>query len=227
MESIKLNDYIGFVDLFAERRYFNSMLKFAEVETNGTKTMDENTIEGYAAVFNSDSQDFGGWIERIAPGAFTDVMDSEDTLCLMNHDMNMVLGRNKVNVKLVQDEMGLKYQCKMPDTMCANDARNLIKSGIINKSSFAFTVAEENFANGDPSKGIPHIRTIVRIEKLYDVSPVTVPAYQDTSVASRSFKKFEAKKEISKSLLELRLKINLTEQRLKPTQKRWHKKLKV
>lgn len=221
--NIRLKDYVRELDDRAERRYIASPLSFLEIETNGTKSEDENTIVGYAAKFNRDSQDFGGWIERIAPGFFDGLLDDSDTIAAFNHSMNLIFGRNKVNLSLLVDDVGLLYKVTMPDTTVGQDVKKLVKAGIITKSSFAFTVAEESFTKGDPSKGIPHIRTLVKGEKLYDVSPVTMPAYEDTSVAARSLKRIEAKEEIGKSLLELRLMINLTEQRIK-TKKTWQRK---
>jgi HK97 family phage prohead protease len=217
--NIRLKDYVREIDDRAERRYHKSTLQ--NIETNGAK--DENTITGYAAVFNKDSEDFGGWVERISPGAFESVLE-DDAFALFNHSMNHVLGRNKVNVKIEQDDVGLKYTIKLPDTTDGNNMRNLVKAGIIDKSSFAFTVAEERFIKGDEKAGTPHMRIIDKIEHLYDVSPVTVPAYPDTSVAARSFKKIEAQEQIKEAIadhksLELRLKINLTERRIKQNKK--------
>lgn len=205
--NLRLKDYIKDTDDKAERRYFTGALNFLEKEENGAKSQDENVISGYAAVFNKDSEDFGGWIERISPGAFDQTMN-DDCVALFNHSMNLVLGRNKVNVTLEQDGVGLKYTVKLLDTTLSNDIRALVKGGVINKSSFAFTVEEETFTKGDPSKGVPHVRTITKIERLYDVSPVTMPAYPDTSVASRSLKKNVAIEEIQKSLTEQQLNIN-------------------
>jgi uncharacterized protein len=170
-----------------ERRYFTNPVTFEERE--GKK--DENVIRGYAAVFNKDSEDFGGWIERIAPGAFDDVL-KDDAVALFNHDPNLPLGRNGVNVTLSQDERGLKYQVTLPDTTLGRDMRQLIKDEIIYQSSFAFTVRTQEWTN-PKDKNSPSIRTIKKVERLYDVSPVTYPAYPDTTVASRAFS--EATKE--------------------------------
>lgn len=205
--NLRLKDYVRDIDDRAERRYIASPLSFLEIETNGAKSEDENTIIGYAAKFNRDSQDFGGWIERIAPGFFDGLLDDSDTIAAFNHSINLIFGRNKVNLTLSVDDIGLMYKVNMPDTTTGQDVRKLVKAGIITKSSFAFTVAEESFTKGDPSKGIPHIRTLVKGEKLYDVSPVTMPAYEDTSVASRSLKKNVAIEEIQKSLTEQQLMI--------------------
>lgn len=199
IKNFRPKDYIRSIDEKAERRFYTAAITFGEVEQNGAKTQDENIIEGYGAVFNSDSEDFGGWIERIAPGAFSGVLN-DDAYGLLNHSMNHILGRNKINMIIKEDESGLRYTIKLPDTSIAKDVRELVKTGIINKSSFAFTVAEERFVKGDPAAGKPHMRIIEKIGRLYDVSPVTIPAYPDTSVAARSLKKEEGKEQIKKAL---------------------------
>ena len=183
----KDTDYINDRDNEAERRFFTSTVEF---ETRDSQT-DESTIEGYAAVFNSDSEDLGGFVERIAPGAFADVLN-DDVYGLLNHNIDKILGRNKKNLTLTETQKGLKYRIKLPDTATANEAKTLIKAGIIDKSSFAFRVKEQKWEySEDPAK--PHRRTVLKVAHLYDVSPVAGPAYQDTSVAVRSMKKEESK----------------------------------
>jgi len=164
-----------------ERRYFSSQLQFEE--RDGVK--DENTIIGHASVFNKDSEDFGGWIERVAPGAFDDVL-GDDAIAAFNHDPSMIVGRNGKNMKLTVDKTGLRYVVKLPDTTLARDLKQLIKDEIISQSSFAFTVRQQQWEH---FKDKPSIRTIVKVDRLYDVSPVTYPAYPDTTVAARSFQK--------------------------------------
>lgn len=175
-----------------ETRFFTTTIDFEE--RDGAK--DDNVIIGHASVFNSDSEDFGGWIERVAPGAFDDVL-GDDAYALFNHDPNQVLGRNKVNVRLMQDETGLKYRIKLPDTTLGKDLRQLIKDGIISKSSFGFTVKEQRWEH---FKDKPSIRTLVKIDRLYDVSPVTYPAYPDTSVGTRCLNDEKKKSVIDRSL---------------------------
>lgn len=204
---IRVKDYIRSIDERAERRFYTGSLSFAEVEENGAKTVDENIIEGYAAVFDKDSEDFGGWVERIAPGAFDEVLN-DDTVALFNHSMHLVLGRNKVNMKLIQDEVGLKYRVKLPDTTLAQDVRKLVKEEIIYKSSFAFTVKAERLIKG--KEGRVMMRIIDKIERLYDVSPVTYPAYPDTSVAARSIGKIDGKEEIRSAINLIRRRKTLT-----------------
>lgn len=196
-----MKDYIKNIQ-DAERRFFTEPVDFEMREDKA----DENVISGYAAVFNSDSKDFGGWHERIAPGAFDDVIN-DDAVALFNHDMNLVLGRNKVNVTLTQDKKGLKYRVELPDTTFAKDVRTLIKDKIIHQSSFAFTVAEQRWEHKEKE---PSVRTITKIKRLYDVSPVTNPAYEDSTVGARSFeaaKPKDEKKGLTPELLDWKFKI--------------------
>lgn len=191
-----------------ERRYFSSAIKFEERE--GAK--DENTIVGHAAVFNKDSEDFGGWIERVAPGAFDDVLN-DDAIAALNHEPSLVFGRNGKNVKLSVDKTGLRYVVRLPDTQLARDLKQLIKDEIITQSSFAFTVRQQQWEH---FKDKPSIRTIVKVDRLYDVSPVTYPAYPDTTVATRCLQE-ETKK--NNPVVDRSLYIKIQESILKSQQK--------
>lgn len=168
-------------------------------------TVDEEKrhVEGYALLFNTDSRPMlgGDLIERIAPTALDGVLEKSDVLCLMNHDERRgVLARyrmGKGSLSLTVDEKGLKYAFDAPNTALGDDLVESLKRGDIAESSFAFTVAEDNWeCKSDGS----YVRTIVQIEQLYDVSPVYYPAYEDTSVALRSLgeRKEEAKKELER-----------------------------
>lgn len=165
-----------------ERRFLPEEPQFETRADN----QESNVIEGYAAVFNSESEDLGGFIERIAPGAFDDVLN-DDTYALLNHNIDKILGRNKRNLTLKQDSKGLRYRVELPDTATANEARTLIKDKIIDKSSFAFRVKEQKWEYSE-DRTKPHRRTILKVSQLIDVSPVAGPAYKDTSVAVRSMK---------------------------------------
>lgn len=203
-----MKDYIKTINDSAERRFFSEPVGF-ETREDGE---DQNVIEGYAAVFNKDSEDFGGWHERIAPGAFSDVL-KDNAVALFNHDMNLVLGRNGVNLTLSEDGTGLKYRVKLPDTQLGRDTRQLIKDKIISQSSFAFTVQEQEWRHSKDEKE-PSVRTIKKIKRLYDVSPVTSPAYPDATVGARSFEANKPKEEkpeetMTADEMELKLKIRM------------------
>jgi HK97 family phage prohead protease len=147
------------------------------------------TISGYAALFNSASQDLGGFQEVIAPGAFADALTRSDVRCLFNHDPNYVLGRTRSQTLTVaEDEKGLRIDCTPPDTQYARDLMVSIDRGDVDQMSFGFITREdvwEFMADGKTR------RTIIAIEELFDVSVVTYPAYADTSVALRSMETWQ------------------------------------
>jgi HK97 family phage prohead protease len=173
---METKDYIQNISK-GERRFLN-------VELRAASDKESRTVEGYAAVFNSDSENLGGFIERIAPGAFNDVLNN-DTVALFNHDPNLILARNGVSMTMSVDERGLKYQFEAPNTTAGNDLLENLRLGNVRTSSFAFSVEKESWQYSE-ERGKPHLRTIEKVERLYDVSPVTYPAYPSTTVASRS-----------------------------------------
>ena len=131
------------------------------------------TIAGYAAVFNSPSEDLGGFIEYIAPGAFDSVMN-DDVRGFYNHDYNYLLGRaSSGTLRLSTDERGLRYEIDLPNTTYANDLIELMRRGDVNQSSFAFMIESDSWS----VKGKQNIRTITKISRLIDVAPVVIPAY--------------------------------------------------
>jgi uncharacterized protein len=139
-------------------------------------------VAGYAATYAD--YDMGEFIERIAPTAFDDLA-SQDIRALFNHDANAVLARfnrGKGTLTVNADERGLYYAFALPNTTLGNDVRDMLSRGDIDQSSWAFSVAEQEW-NVDGSKPV---RTITRVGKIYDVSLVTYPANPDTTVALRS-----------------------------------------
>jgi HK97 family phage prohead protease len=137
---------------------------------------------GYAAVFDSNSQDLGGFEERIAPGAFAEAIDRDDVRALFNHDSNYVLGRNRSGtLRMTEDDHGLRVEIDPPDAQWAKDLMVSMGRGDIDQMSFGFRVKEDQWEKRDGK----NIRTLKSVE-LYDVSPVTYPAYLDTSIAVRS-----------------------------------------
>lgn len=157
---------------------------------------------GYASVFNSDSEDLGGFVEQIAPEAFDAVLaTSPDVRCYVNHDSNMLLGRTvSGTLTLRTDSKGLYYECLMPDTQLGRDTLVLAERGDVNQSSFGFIVdsapGSERWydeAGKETSKYIGVKRVIHKVSRLFDVSPVQqAPAYPGATVQARSLA--EAKK---------------------------------
>ncbi len=143
----------------------------------------EMRFEGYAARFNSPSEDLGGFIEDIAPGAFAEAV-SGDVRALFNHDPNHVLGRTSAGtLTLREDGDGLRFEISAPDTGWARDLYTSVQRGDINQCSFAFDVIEDEWRH---MSGAPDRRTLKKV-RLYDVSIVTYPAYQATSVSARHY----------------------------------------
>jgi hypothetical protein len=149
------------------------------VEARAAEGGSGRTIVGYAAVFNS-TTDIGFFRERIAPGAFSAAIARDDVRALVNHSNSRVLGRNKSGtLRLFEDERGLRYEIDAPDTQDARDLLVLMDRGDINQSSFAFVATSETW----DETGDKPLRTVNEV-RLYDVSVVTYPAYDDTEAAA-------------------------------------------
>jgi len=143
-------------------------------------------IEGHAAVFNSLSLPMFGFREEIKPGAFKKTIKEADIRALWNHDPNFVLGRNKADtLELREDKKGLFYSATPPDTQWARDLTTSIKRGDVSQSSFGFRVVSDEWSHRDSEL----IRTITEA-RLFDVSPVTFPAYEATDSQVRSLASF-------------------------------------
>jgi HK97 family phage prohead protease len=150
---------------------------------------DEMALTGYAALFNSPSKDLGGFRETIAPGAFTRSLNAgAEVKCLGNHDPNQILGRTKnKTLTLAQDANGLKFRCVLdPANSNHMNIRASVLRGDIDECSFAFTVPE----NGQQWSADCTQRTLTDVD-LMDVSVVTYPAYNTTSVSARSAADYE------------------------------------
>ena len=136
-----------------------------------------NTIRGYAAVYNSDSEWMGGFYEQIATGAFDDVLDN-DTRAYFNHDENLLLGRvSSGTLRIGTDARGLYYEVDLPNTSYANDLVELMKRGDVNQSSFAFLIERDRWEERDGKT----YRIIEKVSRLLDVSPVSQPAYESAT----------------------------------------------
>lgn len=152
----------------------------------------EMIIEGYAAVFDSETligDESFGFYEKIDREAF-DGANLKDVPLKYNHsDAVPILARTRnKSLELSVDEKGLFISAKLIDTQDCKDMYKRIKAGLIDKMSFAFTVKE---AGEEWEKGNPPHRTIKKFDRIFDVSVVDTPAYEDTSIYARSLKKSE------------------------------------
>lgn len=143
---------------------------------------DARSVEGYAAVFNSNSENLGGFIERINPGAFSRSLSSSSNIhAYWNHDSNFVIGSTRSGkLALAEDSKGLTF--KLNPVRLTDGQLDAIRDGDM-KMSFGFRVAPE----GDAWDLKPEValRTLLDVD-LFEVSPVSRPAYLDTSAAVRA-----------------------------------------
>lgn len=138
------------------------------------------TIHGYAAVFNSLSQMMWGFREQILPGAFDETI-SDDIRALWNHDTNIVLGRSTAGtLRLIIDERGLAYEID-PPASAASQVES-VQRGDVNQTSFGFKTLDDEWSEDEDGVIIRSLKKI----KLYEISPVTFPAYTATSAGVRN-----------------------------------------
>lgn len=148
---------------------------------------ESRTVVGYAAKYDQRSEDFpGNWYEIIDKGAFDEVLN-DDVRALFNHDNNKILARSSSGtLKLSLDEVGLKYEFEAPNTTAGNDLLVSIRRGDITQSSFGFKVEKDELRKSEGKT----VRHITKVKQLFDVSPVTYPAYTTTEVTVRSINQF-------------------------------------
>jgi len=182
-----------FNNTIMEKRLFNIENRFE------TKEDGQEVVVGYGSIFNSRSENLGGFYEYISPTAISqETIAKSDVRALINHDANLVLARSTTGtLDLSIDEKGLRYEFSIPETSYGKDLAINMKNGNINQSSFAFTVGSDEWSTDNEGNDV---RTITSIDKLYDVSPVTYPAYSqadsDLVVAQRGLAMYKEKQEI-------------------------------
>lgn len=167
------------------------MLPLKEIRINES---DGGTcIEGHAAVFDSWSETLGGifpFKEKVRKGAFAESIGKDDIRALFNHDPNYVLGRNRAGtLELVEDDVGLRVRITPPDTSWARDITTSIRRGDISQMSIGFVVEDDEWSSKD---GIDTRE--LKKARLFDVSPVTFPAYTATDVGVRAMQEYDVYK---------------------------------
>ena len=152
---------------------------------------EDRKIRGYAIVFNRDSVDLGGFIERIRPEAVDrSLRDGADIRALVDHDSSKVIGRTRSGtLQLRKDSRGLRIEIDPPNTTVARDILESISRGDVTGMSFSFKALEDDWHMED---GMP-TRDVLDME-MREVSIVSFPAYPDTDVqvAQRSLSAFKA-----------------------------------
>lgn len=163
---------------------------YANIELRALESESENKVEGLACVFDKET-DLGYFYEKIDKRAF-DNCDMSDCYLLFNHDENYVLARTlNGSLELEVSDKGLYQRSTIVPTATGNDIYKLVKDGLINKMSFAFSINRENGEKWETDEEGREHRTILKVDRLYDVSLVTHPAYESTSAFARSLSELD------------------------------------
>ncbi|MFE0648554.1 HK97 family phage prohead protease [Streptomyces sp. NPDC059534] len=159
---------------------------------------------GYALKWDARSSNLGGFRERVAEGATSESIRRDDIRALFNHDPNLILGRNRSGtLRLSEDSAGLHYEVDMPDTTYARDLNKAMERGDVTQSSFGFkTSGPDGDTWAEDEDGFP-LRTLQKVA-LFDVSPVTYPAYVDSTsgVGSRALELLAERRGLSVARLD-------------------------
>ena len=189
--------------------------RLAEVEL--IEENEKMILEGYAIIYNEEtligSEEYG-FIESISPDAITEDAIRDVPMKYNHMDSFLIIARTKnQSLQLTSDEHGLKVRAELLDTQHNKDIYKMVKSGLLESMSFAFTVKDQEW---DHEGDIPR-RYIKEIDRLYDVSIVDIPAYDSTSIFARSLESMDlelkamelAKREKREALVRKRINIKL------------------
>lgn len=159
----------------------------SQIEVRAASDDEPARIEGFAAVYNVESNDLGGFVEIIEPGFFRDVL-TDDVRSLWNHNSDVVLGRTRAGTLEIYDAAaGLRTVTFPPETQAGRDALVSIERGDVDQMSFAFTVRQGGDRWSVREDGVVERRLLPGgCARLYDISPVTFPAYEETRVSARA-----------------------------------------
>lgn len=143
-------------------------------------------IEGYAAVYDSETNIGGMFTETIAKGAFDDANIKDVPLKYNHSDVVPILARTRnKSLTLTPDDKGLKIRAELLDTTDSRDMFTRIKAGLLDKMSFAFSVNPDGETWTTDDNGFQR-RTITKFDRIFDVSVVDTPAYDETEIYARS-----------------------------------------
>ncbi len=164
-------------------------IRLAEVEL--TEVEDKMILEGYAIIYNDETligDEEYGFYETVSPDAITADAIKDVPMKYNHNDAFLIIARTKNgSLELTSDDIGLKVKAELLDTQTNRDIYKMVKSGLLDKMSFAFTVKEQIW-NHDGN--IPK-RLITKIDRLYDVSIVDIPVYDNTSIFARSLESMD------------------------------------
>ena len=172
------------------------IIKSSEIRAVEPTDDDDNStgkqLEGYALMFNQPSKDLGGFIEQIDPKALQNT-DLSQVLFLNDHNFNQPIAKVGSGLTLDVDNQGLHFVVDIDDSVSYEaDLYNLIQKGVVTSMSFGFELPDDGSGEAwseDPTTGVV-TRLITNIQALYEISAVSIPAYDASSVATRSYEKF-------------------------------------
>lgn len=187
----------------SDTRQLKRVMRTASTQFNTRDDDGKLAIEGYFAVFNSIYQIGEMMSESIAPGAFDNTL-SGDIRALINHDTTLVLGRTKAGtLQLRTDSHGLWGHIDInPNDTDAMNLYNRVQRGDVDQCSFGFDILNEETEYREDGS----IHWTIKEVELYEVSPCTFPAYEDTSIAARAKERDEILKRRSQAWGEKMLK---------------------
>lgn len=176
--------------------YEQRLLNVSSLKIRAEDDESMGRMVGYAAVFNSLSEDLGGFREQIAPGAFRQSIGPDaDIKALWNHNSDNVIGRTTSGtLRIMEDDVGLRVEIDPPQS--ARQYIESVKRGDVNQMSFGFSVMPGGDRFEESNDGMI-IRTLTNV-RLMEVSPVAFPAYRATTIDSRRFEQWRDTKKPEK-----------------------------
>lgn len=212
-----------------DRRFLSLKTAPVRIHNRAEGDSEQPVIDGYAAVYYREDDPgteywlWDDYVERIMPGAFDNAIANDDVRALFNHNPDQLLGRSTAaTLRLRSDDTGLGYEIDPPDTQIGRDVLTSIRRGDLSGSSFAFVPTKRTFREEDREIADGHtinvyIREIEEVQ-LFDVGPVTYPAYDSSTTGVRgrqtgirskedAGEAFAALKEYRKQIAELSAKL--------------------
>ena len=178
------------------------------------ETEGKMTLEGYAIVFGQPTligDEEYGFYEEIDRNALQDTLIKDVPMKYNHMDSFLIIARTKnKSLSLSVDNIGLKVHAELLDTQSNQDIYKMVRSGLLDKMSFAFTVEEQTWNK----EGKTPKRNITKIGRLYDVSVVDTPAYDSTSIYARSLESMDVELK-AMELVEQSKKVDLMKKKIR------------
>jgi HK97 family phage prohead protease len=170
-----------------------------------TAEIKDNVLEGIAHVFGQRTLMGNKWVE-FARGAFDEALRHSDARAFWNHDTNLLLGRQSSGtLRLSADAEGLKFSIDLPDTSYVNDMKVLIARGDLKEMSFGVQPGKHRLGRAPDNK---QVMTHTSVAELFDVSPVSLPAFGETQIQLHSEQEAES---IKSQLIKARARVRAGE----------------